>query len=412
MSDSDGSFQTQVASVLDALVKVASTELTKLFESRYVTLATVVLGEKQNKLQNDCLETPKADLQKPERIFRSIGVQVDERTTYASSEQSVQQDNSEGGGDCLKDCIEEVFTKDILQVEANKSSDLERPVLKENVEMKQGKFCALESSDASDSVTDDVPIEGPIPEFNHVEKPQDAEASSFSAIAPCGVSLWGRISAVKEMENCHQLKLSSADHKLLRPCSVQLVNMLLLPGERRTGGAVASRDVANNRIRISKPKDLRPHQGMHTGRRLCCFTQCGSGVWRLQEVVSHNNAGYTCKICGKRYKHRKILRRHERFHTGEKPYSCSRCSKKFALRKSLRRHERFHTGERPHTCSECGKCFHLRDNLKAHLRFHNGERPFTCSICAKSFRICRNLEKHKRSHCVSGLSSFKLIAGL
>ncbi|KAM6948233.1 uncharacterized protein FYW47_016185 [Aplochiton taeniatus] len=344
MSAFDASFQTQVASVLDALVKVATTELTKLFESRYVTLANVILGEKRNKLQNDCLETPNADLQNPERIFRSIGVQVDDGTTNVFTEQS----------------------------------------------------------------------EGPAPESNHVEKPQDAEESADGAITSNGVSLWGRLSAVKEMENGHQLKLSSADHKLLRPCSVQLVNMLLLPGsgEKRTGGAVASRDVANDRRKISKPKDLRPHQGVHTGRRLCCFTQCGSGVWRLQEVVAHDSAGYTCKICGKRYKRRKILRRHERFHTGEKPYSCSRCAKTFALRKSLRRHERFHTGERPHSCSECGKCFRLRDNLKAHLRFHNGERPFTCSICAKSFRIYRNLEKHERSQCVPHLPSFKLIAGL
>ncbi|CDR01038.1 unnamed protein product, partial [Oncorhynchus mykiss] len=194
-----------------------------------------------------------------------------------------------------------------------------------------------------------------------------------------------------------KLDQTSLEQKLTRPCSVQLVNLLLVPGRKNSGGKKANGSKCHDNKRFPMPKDLKTHQGLHTGRRLCCFTQCGNGVWRLQGVLSSSRA-HGCKICGKRFKRRKILRRHERFHTGEKPYSCSQCSKTFALRKSLRRHERFHTGQRPHSCPQCGKSFRLRDNLKAHLRFHTGERPFTCSFCSKSFRIFRNLEKHSIDH--------------
>ncbi|XP_020319080.2 zinc finger protein 773-like [Oncorhynchus kisutch] len=189
-----------------------------------------------------------------------------------------------------------------------------------------------------------------------------------------------------------KLEQTSLEHKLTRACSVLLVNLLLVPGGKKANGSYC-----HNSKRFPMPKDLKTHQGIHTGRRLCCFTQCGNDVWRLQSVLSPSHS-YGCKICGKSFKRRKILRRHERFHNGEKPYSCYQCSKMFALRKSLRRHERFHTGDKPHSCLQCGKSFRLRDNLKAHLRFHTGERPFTCSFCSKSFRILRNLEEHSVDH--------------
>ncbi|KAG8013903.1 Calsequestrin-1 [Nibea albiflora] len=77
MSEGVVNLQAQVESVLGALVKAATVELTKLFESRYgASVLAVDAGRTVNKGENDSMETlhsvPTSDTK------RSIGVQVEE----------------------------------------------------------------------------------------------------------------------------------------------------------------------------------------------------------------------------------------------------------------------------------------------------------------------------------------------
>ncbi len=79
MSAGVGNLQAQVESVLGALVKAATVELTKLFESRYGASALDVdvdVGRTENEKENEIVETL-ASLPTGESK-RSIGVQVDE----------------------------------------------------------------------------------------------------------------------------------------------------------------------------------------------------------------------------------------------------------------------------------------------------------------------------------------------
>ncbi|XP_029105987.1 zinc finger protein 454 isoform X2 [Scleropages formosus] len=195
-------------------------------------------------------------------------------------------------------------------------------------------------------------------------------------------------SAVPPHTSRSQLGVVSSELlKLLRPCSVRLVNVQAVRTRRPRG-------------KYSQvPRDLQPHRGPHTGTRLCCYTHCGNGVWQVQRSLSRHK----CLLCEKSFNRRKLLRRHERFHTGERPYCCSRCPKKFVLRKNLRRHERFHSGEKPYPCALCGKAFRLKANLSSHMRCHTGQKPIVCNLCDKRFRSHRKFERHRVTHAVAGL---------
>ena len=234
---------------------------------------------------------------------------------------------------------------------------------------------------------------------------------SDGSLTPAEVGVWERVPTPKEKNDLHmKLKLTSPDQKLTRPCRVHLVDVLTV---QRSERALWDCDARGQTLKglDGGRKDVRHHQGLHTGHRICCFSPCGNGIWRLKKVAAHaHTGGYVCSVCHKTFARRKVLRRHQRFHSGEKPYSCPACSKSFALRKSLRRHTRFHTGERPHVCTRCDKSFRLRENLKAHLRFHTGEKPFSCPTCGKMFRMVRNLEKHECPPAF--VPSFRAIAGL
>lgn len=474
--------QAQVESLLGALVKAASVELVKLFESRYRASA-VDVGLARDNEESESLEVQGGLWF--EDTKRSIGIQVEEDvcSSLDLSHPSLLSDCS-----CLRDpdaaLVEEcLIPSEILLAVDNGHADHEWSPQRDQIvadSLNTEEFSVLEAESTADNdsqtevVLHDIvsdaskcgstqsspskkkllviqpdtngatsgetvkfvcPLilkpDSPAPKPDSSEEPEQAEpqqacvstakgtayspSPSDGAVTPAQVGVWERIHTPKDTKNHLQmkLKLTSPDQKLLGPCRVQLVNMLTVPEtEMKTeDGAAKVRD-SNLKSGWPLPKDLRRHQGPHTGHRLCCFTRCEGGIWRLQKVVTHSRDGYICNICGKAFKRRKILRRHERFHTGEKPYSCSVCAKTFALRKSLRRHVRFHTGERPHTCTQCSKSFRLRDNLKAHLRFHSGEKPFSCTTCGKMFRIMRNLEKHQLSDCNFFVPSFRMIAGL
>ncbi|PIO38473.1 hypothetical protein AB205_0143590, partial [Aquarana catesbeiana] len=76
------------------------------------------------------------------------------------------------------------------------------------------------------------------------------------------------------------------------------------------------------------------------------------------------------------------------------------CGKCFKQKCTLLRHQQVHTDERPHSCSVCGKCFKQKCNFLRHQKLHTGERPYPCSDCEKSF-ICKgDLVTHQRTHTV------------
>lgn len=118
-------------------------------------------------------------------------------------------------------------------------------------------------------------------------------------------------------------------------------------------------------------------------------------------------AEHKCEICGKCFKHIRMLNRHRRNHSPYKKYKCTYCNKGFNDSFDLKRHVRTHTGVKPYKCDFCEKSFTQRCSLESHQDKIHGvkctmpykkrrEKIYVCEECGYSTGDVREHYKHAR----------------
>jgi len=160
---------------------------------------------------------------------------------------------------------------------------------------------------------------------------------------------------------------------------------------------------------------LKEHENLHSEPRFECSeelkgTVCGkrfhtrSNLRAHVDVVHLKKKNISCEICGKRFYNASLLKTHKETHSTEK-LSCPHCPSTFAGSKSLRTHIRTqHTSEENvPTCNICQKTFSDEQSLKQHIaRVHYHEKNHECHLCGKGFFERNELKVHLVTHAAGG----------
>ncbi|CAL8303470.1 unnamed protein product [Merluccius merluccius] len=172
---------------------------------------------------------------------------------------------------------------------------------------------------------------------------------------------------------------------------------------------------ANNNIINNNNHNHNHHNKVDNAgvKTLVCRNAASKGLGPAKHARAHGllrngeaAKRFGCAQCGKGFRCFSQLEIHQRSHTGEKPFRCTLCGKRYAQKGHLYTHQRTHTGEKPYGCPVCGKGFIQKCTLDMHQRTHTGEKPFVCAQCGKGFTKNCNLKKHLASVHVEAQDSY------
>lgn len=184
----------------------------------------------------------------------------------------------------------------------------------------------------------------------------------------------------------------------------------------------------------SLSRHMKLHDSDETKSHLC--TICGKGFKIRQYLLRHNrkehqlwadNTPPVCTICGTYFDKKSLLhehmkthpfeetrnficticnhgarnaynlKRHMQTHSNDRSFECSICQKTFHPRYA-KDHMKSHTESRKHKCPDCGKRFKRKYALKQHMYQHGGAPEHKCDICGRAFARTDKLLRHRRRH--------------
>ncbi|KAH9488272.1 hypothetical protein Btru_063831 [Bulinus truncatus] len=188
--------------------------------------------------------------------------------------------------------------------------------------------------------------------------------------------------------------------------------------------------VSQNSDQINNPKVLKGNNVINPLKQDHAKTK--KKYRRRQESSAINNV--MCPTCGKYFRGKYHLRRHEMSHTETRPFVCELCNKCFKQKVHLNGHMTVHKRcknnysdnktnnvlqtskcpgrprkiytENELSCKKCGKYFKTVYRLKRHEQSHTDIRPFTCKICGKGFKQTGHRNEHEANHEKSNKKRF------
>ncbi|KAL7742715.1 hypothetical protein ACLKA6_013057 [Drosophila palustris] len=151
--------------------------------------------------------------------------------------------------------------------------------------------------------------------------------------------------------------------------------------------------------------ELKRHQLRHTNERnvACSHPGCEKRFFTTHHMRNHSKVhteqkNFVCESCGYSCRNKETLRVHLRSHTGERPFGCQVCEKRFPSHSGLREHMAMHSTERPHVCNVCGATFSRQKGLYHHKFLHTATKQFVCKLCGNAYAQAAGLAGHMRKH--------------
>ena len=134
--------------------------------------------------------------------------------------------------------------------------------------------------------------------------------------------------------------------------------------------------------------------------------------------VHHTVATFECQDCGKIFKHKGYLKKHQLMHDSSaqgKPFNCNLCEKTYSRPEYLNKHKRYkHENSEvgKWECKLCGKTYAQSGGLFLHKKTHKAAREFKCTKCEKEFHHKSVLKRHMFTHDIQCLFHVYIVSDL
>ena len=128
----------------------------------------------------------------------------------------------------------------------------------------------------------------------------------------------------------------------------------------------------------------------------------GTNLSRYKHV--HVNGKFSCNNCFLKFSSQLSLDQHRRNVHGEvenpSGFCCEICGKSYKQKKHMIRHQQSHT-KQDHKCNTCNSTFKTERNLTEHMDNSHSNKSYYCDQCEKSptryFQMIRDLENREFS---------------